>query len=68
MLSLHRILSLSLVMRSIESGGSMQTIDARILVSFTATCRNEVVVYWDGTLTHAQQNSLILSHILYWDG
>jgi hypothetical protein len=68
MFSLHRILSLSLAMRSIESGGSMQTMDARILVFFTANCRNEVVVYLGGTFIHAQQNSLILFQTLYWDG
>jgi hypothetical protein len=46
----------------------MQAVDAGILVSFTANCSNQVVVYWDGTFVHAQQNTLILFQTFYWNG
>jgi len=46
----------------------MHTVDAGILVSFTASCSNQVDIYWGGTFIHAQQNSLLLPQTLYRNG
>jgi hypothetical protein len=46
----------------------MQTVDAGILVSFTANCSNQVVVCWGGAFILAQWNSLVLFQTLYWNG
>ena len=46
----------------------MHTVDAGILVSYTASCSNLVVIYWGGNFIYAQQNSLVLPQTLYCNG